>query len=296
MSEDWETALGVLQLRLEQHVARFFRVQNQRTENEVRIFQSAQFGDIRTAGTSEQPLFCLADVCKACGIKNFRVNERLAKDVISNQPLETAGGTQQALFVNEDGLYDVILDSRKKSARQFRKWVTSEVLPSIRKSGGYIAAKQDETPEEIMARALQVANDTLARRDERIRQQEAQIELQTTTIKEQAPKVAYYDSVLQSVNTLTATQVAKQIGMDASKLNKKLREAGMIYRQSGQWLLRSPYCSWGLHSIRTQAFTRQDGGVGSSTYTVWTQKGCRFIHALSQCEWDIRKTIKMINN
>lgn len=92
-------------------------------------------------------------------------------------------------------------------------------------------------------------------------QQQATIELQDKEIKEAAPKVNYYNNHLQSVNTLTSTQIAKQIGMDAEKLHKKLKETNVIYRQSGQWLLHSPYSTWGLHSTRTQTYTRSDGSI-----------------------------------
>ena len=198
-------------------------------------------------------------------------------------------------------MYDVILDSRKPQAKAFRKWVTSEVLPAIRKTGGYLATKQDDTPEEIMARALTIAQATLAKREERLKQLEAQaeqqqatIEIQTEEIKKSAPKVSYYDNHLQSVNTQTSTQAAKQIGMDAEKLHKKLKEIGIIYRQSGQWILHAPYSTWGMHSTRTQTYTRSDGSTGTSVYTVWTTKGVRFIIALYENDWNVKKAIKQI--
>ena len=105
--------------------------------NEIKIFSNPQFGNIRTAGTPDSPLFCLADVCKALDLRQNDVVRRIDKGVVSTHPLQTAGGTQMANFVNEDGLYDVILDSRKPEAKVFRKWVTSEVLPTIRKTGQY---------------------------------------------------------------------------------------------------------------------------------------------------------------
>lgn len=125
-------------------------------------------------------------------------------------------------------------------------------------------------------------------------QQQATIELQDKEIKEAAPKVNYYNNHLQSVNTLTSTQIAKQIGMDAEKLHKKLKETNVIYRQSGQWLLHSPYSTWGLHSTRTQTYTRSDGSIGTNVYTVWTERGRRFIIALYENEWNVRKAIKQI--
>lgn len=107
--------------------------------NKIQIFKNSEFGEIRTAGTAENPLFCLADVCNALGLKQGHVRERLDDGVVSTEPIYDSLGRQQvANFVNEDGLYDVILDSRKAEARRFRKWVTSEVLPSIRRHGAYM--------------------------------------------------------------------------------------------------------------------------------------------------------------
>lgn len=276
---------------------------NQKSDaSAIQVFNSPQFGEIRTAGTSEEPLFCLSDVCSVLGLRQGDVKQRLDDGVVSTQPIiDALGREQQANFVNEDGLYDVILDSRKPQAKAFRKWVTSEVLPAIRKTGGYLATKQDDTPEEIMARALTIAQATLAKREERLKQLEAQaerqqatIEIQTEEIKKSAPKVSYYDNHLQSVNTQTSTQAAKQIGMDAEKLHKKLKEIGIIYRQSGQWILHAPYSTWGMHSTRTQTYTRSDGSTGTSVYTVWTTKGVRFIIALYENDWNVKKAIKQI--
>ena len=130
---------------------------------DIQVFSNIQFGEIRTVLADDgEPRFCLTDVCRVLGLKASDVARRLHDDMVSNHPIsDSLGRTQQANFVNEDGLYDAIFDSRKKEARAFRKWVTSEVLPSIRKTGGYIATKADDTPEEIMARALMVAQSTL---------------------------------------------------------------------------------------------------------------------------------------
>lgn len=127
-----------------------------------------------------------------------------------------------------------------------------------------------------------------------VQQKQITIELQEKEIKQAAPKVSYYDNHLQSVNTLTSTQVAKQIGMDAEKLHRKMKEIGILYKQSGQWLLYSPFSTWGLHATRTQTYTRNDGSIGTSVYTVWTTKGLRFIHALNECGWNVKKAIKQI--
>lgn len=152
-----------------------------------------------------------------------------------------------------------------------------------------------------MARALTIAQATLAKREERLKQleaeteqQQATIELQEKEIKQAAPKVNYYDTHLQSVNTLTTTQVAKEIGMNAEKLNSKLKELGIQYKQSDQWLLKAPYDRWGMHDVRTNIFTSERGNTHTNTYTVWTQRGRRFIIALYENGWDVKKAIKQI--
>ena len=271
--------------------------------NEIQIFTSPEFGNVRiVVAENKEPLFCLADVCKVLELQPAAVMRRLDKGVISSHPLQTAGGTQQINFVNEDGLYDVILDSRKPSARKFRKWVTSEVLPAIRKSGGYMADKGNETAEELMARALTLANDTLKRREERIRQLAAEndanqqtIQMQTKELKEAAPKVDYYKNTLMSVNSRTSTEVANGIGMTANALNKKLIAIGIAYRShEGQLLLRQPYLGWGLHETRTNTYTRSDGSLCTNVYTVWTERGRRYIHALHANDFDKRKAYAYI--
>lgn len=114
-------------------------------ESNIKLFENPTFGKIRSVmDESNEPWFCLADICKALGLRASDVAPRLDKGVVSTHPLATKGGTQQATFVNEDGLYDVILDSRKPEAKKFRKWITSEVLPSIRKSGGYVVPGVDD--------------------------------------------------------------------------------------------------------------------------------------------------------
>jgi prophage antirepressor-like protein len=252
-------------------------------------------------GTVENPLFKAKDIATIIEHPNItRMLSLVDDDEKGVNQLLTPGGNQQVWMLTEGGLYEVLMQSRKPIAKQFKKGV-KQILHEVRTTGGYISTNQNDTPEEIMARALTIAQATLAKREERLKQLEAQteqqqvtIELQDKEIKEAAPKVTYYNNHLQSVNTLTSTQIAKQIGMDAEKLHKKLKEAGIIYRQSGQWLLHSPYSTWGLHSTRTQTYTRSDGSIGTNVYTVWTERGRRFIIALYENEWNARRAIKQI--
>nr|DAU97247.1 MAG TPA: repressor domain protein [Caudoviricetes sp.] len=252
-------------------------------------------------GTAEEPLFRAKDVAEVINHNNISHMLSLVDDDEKGvTQFVTPGGNQQVWMLTEGGLYEVLMQSRKPIAKQFKKGV-KQILHEVRTTGGYISTTPNDTPEEIMARALTIAQATLAKREERLKQleaeteqQQATIELQDKEIKEAAPKVCYYDSHLQSVNTQTSTQVAKQIGMDAEKLHKKLKEIGVIYKQSGQWLLHAPYSTWGMHSTRTQTYTRSDGSIGTSVYTVWTTKGVRFIIALYESGWDVKKAIKLI--
>ena len=135
------------------------------------IFKSKEFGEIRTVTDEKgEPWFCLLDVCMILGLTPKGVKQRLNDEVISNYPVIDQRGRKQplTLFVNEDGLYDVILESRKPEARAFRRWVTGEVLPAIRKHGGYMAVRADEPDEVILSRALLIMQKALERRDKRI--------------------------------------------------------------------------------------------------------------------------------
>ena len=257
-------------------------------------------------GTAENPLFLAKEVAECIDYakrSNGSYNTTMMLQSVDEEEkvaniVDTLGGNQQVWFLTEDGLYEVLMQSRKPIAKEFKKGV-KEILKTIRKTGGYLATKQDDTPEEIMARALTIAQATLAKREERLKQLEAQaeqqqvtIEIQTEEIKKSAPKVSYYDNHLQSVNALTTTQIAKEIGMSAEKLNNKLKELGIQFRQSGQWLLKSPYDKWGMHETRTNIFTSERGNT--NTYTVWTQRGRRFIIAIYENDWNVKKAIKQI--
>ena len=165
-----------------------------------------------------------------------------------------------------------------------------EELETEKRNGGY------QVPGSFREALLLAAQqqEQIEQQQKQIEQKQATIEAQTSELKKQAPKVEYYDQTLQSVNTLTTTQVAKERGMDAGKLNRKLKDAGIIYKQSGQWIVKQPYASWQLHKTRTQTYTRSDGSLGTNTYLVWTQKGKMFILALIDNDYNVKNAIKQI--
>ena len=151
----------------------------------------------------------MSDVCKALGLTQGHVRERLDDGVVSTEPItDNLGRIQSANFVNEDGLYDVILDSRKPEAKVFRKWVTSEVLPTIRKTGGYIATNGTMSDAEIMAKAVLVAQSTIEARNTRIKQLELENEKQKALVAQMQKGNDYLNTILQSKGTLATTQVA----------------------------------------------------------------------------------------
>lgn len=249
---------------------------------EIRIFNSPQFGEVRTAGTSENPMFCLSDLCRCLGLSAKGVNQRLSDEVISNYPIiDNLGRTQQALFVNEDGLYDVILDSRKPEAKAFRKWITSEVLPSIRKTGGYISTKADDTPEEIMARALVIAQRTIEDRDRRIQMLESENSAIVQERDSLLPMANYTKEVLQSTSTYTLTQVAHDLGMrSVHVLLRELCERRVLFRQSGQWQPTAKVSGRGYFETRTAKYVKSDNTVGTSLSTVVTERGREYLHRM----------------
>lgn len=247
--------------------------------NGIQIFQNEQFGQVRIAmSESREPLFCLSDVCSVIGIANARnVRARLDSEDVHQMDTLTDGGTQQVTFVTEPGLYDVIIRSDSERARPFRKWVTGEVLPSIRKHGAYMITSKEDTPEEIMAKAVMYAQAKIAEQANAIDNLEEVNKLQHKQLVISAPKVAYYDAAMESNSTYSTTMIAKDLGMDAAKLNSILKNLGIQYKQAGTWYLYSKYQGNGYTRVIPRYFTHSDGTPGNSPQTRWTEKGREFI-------------------
>lgn len=236
----------------------------------LKIFQNPEFGTIRTIRDDKgEPLFCGKDVCDALGYKKARnaIAQHVDEgDALKQGLIDSLGREQFTTFINESGLYALILSSKLESARRFKHWVTSEVLPAIRKQGGYMVARMDESDEVIMARALQIMQATLERRD--------------AEIARLTPRAAYADHVLDSVSCFTTTQVAKGMGMTAQELNRALCLRGIQYGQSGQYLLYAEYARKGLAQNRTHTYRDLMGAVHTTSSLVWTERGKQFIHDL----------------
>lgn len=203
----------------------------------IQIFKNEAFGEVRVAGTSEEPLFCLADICKVLELGNpSQVKTRLCGGVITNEVIpDSIGRQQEMIFINEDGLYDVILDSRKPQAKTFRKWVTSEILPSIRKHGIY-------------------ATDNVI--DQILNNPDFGIELLTKLKEERSARIEAEKqvAVLTHVNkTYTCTEVAKELGLkSAIELNNRLKELGVQYKVNQTWVPYTKYATLGWFDIKQE--------------------------------------------
>ena len=189
--------------------------------NELQIFNNEEFGSVRTITKDNEPMFCLADVCRALVIVNItNVKNRLKGDgVHTAEVIDNLGRKQTATFINESNLYKVIFQSRKPSAERFTDWVTDEVIPSIRKNGGYIANQEQMTPEQIVANALIVAQNIISQKDRQI--------------EEMKPKAEFFDTVADSKTAISMNEVAKVLnikGYGRNNLFEFLRENKVLDR------------------------------------------------------------------
>ena len=258
--------------------------------------------EINVWGSAENPLFRASDVAEWIGHSNIAsMVEMVDNDEKGLRNIYTPGGSQSVWMFTEDGLYEVLMRSRKSKAKQFRKGV-KRILHEIRTKGGYIASSVNDTPEAIMARALKIADETLKRNEQRVRELEAQTEQQAQTIDIQqkeltvaAPKVKYYDDTLASTDCLTTTQVADDLGISARALNQQLANAGIQYFQSGSWHLKGKFREWQLASTRTYNYMKGDGSTGTKVNLVWNQRGKRFILALYNNDFNLKDAIAEIN-
>lgn len=239
--------------------------------NELRIFENPQFGKVRTAGTTDNPLFCLADVCNALGLTQGHVRERLDKGVVSTEPLVTAGGVQNANFVNEDGLYDVILDSRKPEAKAFRKWVTKEVLPSIRKHGAYMTDNIIERTLTDPDYLIQIAT---ALKDERQKRIEAE-----QSIKAAQPAINFTNAVSGSVSSCLIGELAKLINQNGTPMGEKrlfqwMRDNGYLGTKGERYNIpNQKYVDMGLFELKKGVRSGSNGVLRTTITTKVTGKG-----------------------
>ena len=207
--------------------------------NDIQVFNNEQFGSIRTAGTAQEPIFCAADICRALGYANGRkaiADHCEEGDVTKRDIIDNLGRTQAATFVNESGLYSLIFGSKLESAKQFKKWVTSDVLPSIRKHGMYATEATVESMLNDPENAILMLQAYQRERKERLAAQQQVEKLEAQAIEDK-PKIIYADAVKGSTSSCLIGELAKMIAQNGYPIGEK---------RLFQWLRDNHYlCSYG---------------------------------------------------
>lgn len=236
--------------------------------NELRIFEKEEFGRVRTVTISDEPWFVGKDVTTILGYQDAfgAIKKHVDDEDKQNCQNDSFESNRGLTVINESGLYSLVLSSKLPGAKNFKRWVTSEILPSIRKTGGYIAGQENMSDDELMAKALMVAQRTIADRNKLI-------DAQRQMIGELTPKAQYVDRILDNKGLVTISQIAKDYGMSGNKLNRILSDLKVQYKQSGQWLLYSAHQSKGWTHSKTIDIVRSDGRPDIVMETKWTQKG-----------------------
>lgn len=245
---------------------------------ELQVFNNAEFGSVRSIMVNDEPYFVGKDVAEILGYKDT------AKAIFAHVDAEdkgvgelpTPGGVQNVTIINESGLYSLILSSKMPNAKKFKRWVTSEVLPAIRKHGVFAVDTMLNDPDAMIA-ALQ------AYKEERQRRLllESENAVQKQQLLEMKPKVSYYDVVINSPDLISITEIAKDYGWSAKHMNGYLHSKGIQYKQGDRiWILYQKYAEQGLTSTKTHAYLTGDGNTHTKVHTYWTQKGRLFIYDL----------------
>ena len=245
---------------------------------QIQVFNHEQFGQIRTLTLPNGEVgFVGNEVAKVLGYSNYRnaIVSHVDDDDKLRTQIEYAGQKREVTVINESGLYALILSSKLPKAREFKHWVTSEVLPQIRKTGGYIPVSQEDDEKTILAKAVKILMKTVEMQKQELAEQSTEIALLT-------PKAEYAEEVLLSPTCYTMTEVAKSLSMTVQSLQNQLHALHVIYRSpSGIWMLYSDYLNQGFEAYRTKAGTDLFENVDFTyTYLVWTEKGKEFIHGL----------------
>lgn len=233
--------------------------------NKVTIFKYEENKLVRTMNISGEPWFVLKDVCDVLGLSTpARVAERLDSDEVSQAHLiDSMGRSQEMTIISESGLYNVILRSDKPEAKPFRKWVTAVVLPSIRKNGGYIAGQEELSPQELMAKALLVAQKTLTDRDARIKELTAQNQIMQ-------PKAEYFDELVARNLLTNFRETAKELGIKEKDFIGWLLDHKYVYRDQKNKLMPYAAKNNGLFEVKEGKGRHNDW---AGTQTLITPKG-----------------------
>lgn len=251
--------------------------------NELKIFESPEFGAIRTITEDGKTLFCGADVAKALGYTNaskaLKDHARYVTKRYIPHPQSPSKQIKMS-FIPEGDIFRLVVGSELPSAQRFESWVFDDVLPTIRKTGGYIPVTPEMSEMEILSRAVLICKRTIDEQEKQIAfEQSKNIQL-SKELAQARPAAQFALECLDSPALFTTEQIAKDYGLSARALNQKLNLFGVQYKRSGQWLLYARYADQGLTHSKTQKIKHSDGSVEYKMYTCWTAKGRKFIHEL----------------
>ena len=249
--------------------------------NELQIFSNEQFGSVRVIEQNGEPWFVGKDVADILGYTNQNeaiqdhvdVEDKLNSKTLSSFELNL--GQRGGWLINESGLYSLIMSSKMPKAKQFKRWVTAEVLPSIRKHGLYAVDEVLADPDILISALMELKEER-----RKAKTLEDTVAVQNQQIAEMRPKASYYDVVLNCKDLVSISVIAKDYGWSAKRMNDYLHEKGVQYRQGKIWLLYQKYAERGYTNTKTHSYPGSDGDLHTSVHTYWTQAGRLFIYGL----------------
>lgn len=261
---------------------------------QLQIFNNPDFGQVRTIEKDGNILFAASDVAKALGYLNPR--DAIAKrckstgvaicdvGVITGKRADGAPSiqTMSMKFINSGNLYRLIVSSKLPNAVKFESWIFDDLVPNTLKNGGYLVIKKGDTPETLTERGQQVLQASVERLTMENEQLRIENKQKDELLEEMAPIVEYYNEAMDYGTTYSITKIAKGLGMGGRKLNKRLHQLGIQYRQGGTWLLYSKYENLGFTKLVPGQLENRNGDTYPIVNSRWTEKGRAFIHQLKR--------------